>query len=75
MNKLTKLNQEIVDEALKTGEPIWWSFDEGNRNIVSVGRRRWYRVRARRFHADMGEAGFEVSNTVNRFYFKSGVTQ
>lgn len=70
---ITKLNQEIVDEALKTGEPIWWSFDEGNRNVVSVGRRRWYRVRANRFHTDMGEAGFEVARrgTSNRFYFKS----
>ena len=67
---LTKLNQQIVDEAIKTGEPIWWSFVEGNRNVVSVGRRRFYRVRAMRFHADMEEAGFVLSGSVNRFYVK-----
>lgn len=67
---ITKLNQEIINEALKTGEPIWWSFVEGNRNVVSVGRRKFYRVRAIRFHDDMREAGFELSGTVNRFYVK-----
>lgn len=70
---LTKLNQQIVDEAIKTGEPIWWSFVEGNRNVVSVGDRKFYRVRAIRFHEDMDEAGFVMSGGLARYYVKSEV--
>lgn len=70
---ITKLNKEIINEALKTGEPIRWSFVEGNRNIVAVGDRKFFRVRPIRFHKDMREAGFKMSDTANRFYSKEGI--
>ena len=56
----TNLNAKIIAEAKQTGEHILYSFANGNTEVW-VGRQKFSRVRAMRFHDDMAEAGFELA--------------
>jgi hypothetical protein len=55
---ITNLNAKIIAEAKATGEHIYYCFAQGNTEVW-VGRQKFNRVRALRFHDDMAEAGFE----------------
>jgi len=65
---MTKLNSKIIEAARTTGEPVRFSFIEGNRNAVSVGSERFYRVRPSTFHRDMRAAGLTFVRAVNPYY-------